>query len=41
MMNGMDILLIEDNPEDVEITLRAIKTLRGVAQQLAEPEHGA
>ncbi len=25
MMNGMDILLIEDNPEDVEITLRAFQ----------------
>jgi two-component system response regulator len=25
MTNGMDILLIEDNPEDVEITLRAFK----------------
>ena len=24
-MNGMDILLIEDNPEDVEITLRAFR----------------
>jgi two-component system response regulator len=25
MSNGMDILLIEDNPEDVEITLRAFQ----------------
>ena len=25
MMNGMDILLVEDNPEDVEITLRAFQ----------------
>jgi two-component system, response regulator len=25
MTNGMDILLIEDNPEDVEITLRAFR----------------
>ncbi len=25
MANGMDILLIEDNPEDVEITLRAFQ----------------
>lgn len=25
MMNGTDILLIEDNPEDVEITLRAFQ----------------
>ena len=25
MTNGMEILLIEDNPEDVEITLRAFQ----------------
>ena len=25
MMNGMEILLIEDNPDDVEITLRAFQ----------------
>ena len=25
MINGMEILLIEDNPEDVEITLRAFR----------------
>ena len=25
MSNGMDILLIEDNPEDIEITLRAFQ----------------
>jgi two-component system, response regulator len=25
MTNGMEILLVEDNPEDVEITLRAFK----------------
>ena len=25
MINGMEILLVEDNPEDVEITLRAFQ----------------
>jgi hypothetical protein len=25
MTNGIDILLVEDNPEDVELTLRAFR----------------